>query len=234
MAQTTLRSVIGDMELDEILSNREKINLHLRDKLEMATDKWGVKVEAVEIREVDPAPKVKQAMEEQTSAERLRRAAILKADGSKTAAILSAEGEKRARIFQAEGLRQAKVLEAEGERLAIILNAQGEGQKLRILSVGAASLDSKALTVLSLDTMKSVGNGQATKIILPFEVSKLMENVSEYLGGGNRTPERSISNRDEIEKAVGKADDILGPIPTQEELRLDFKNIEEAVEKDKT
>ena len=81
--------------------------------------------------------------------------------------------------------------------------------------------------------MKSVGNGQATKIILPFEVSKLMENVSEYLGGGNRTPERSISNREEIEKAVGKADDILGTIPTQEELRLDFKNIEEAVEKDK-
>lgn len=233
LAQTTLRSVIGDMELDEILSNREKINLHLRDILDVATDKWGVKVEAVEIREVDPAPKVKQAMEEQTSAERLRRAAILKADGSKTAAILSAEGEKRSRILQAEGLRQAKVLEAEGERLAIILNAQGEGQKLRILSVGAASLDSKALTVLSLDTMKSVGDGQATKIIMPFEVSKLMENVSEYLGGGNKTPERSISNRQEIETAVGKTDDILGPIPTQEELRIDFKNIEEAAEKDK-
>jgi regulator of protease activity HflC (stomatin/prohibitin superfamily) len=233
LAQTTLRSVIGDMELDEILSNREKINLHLRDKLDEATDKWGVKVEAVEIREVDPAPKVKQAMEEQTSAERLRRAAILKADGSKTAAILSAEGEKRARILQAEGLRQAKVLEAEGERLAIILNAQGEGQKLRILSVGAASLDSKALTVLSMDTMKSVGNGQSTKIILPFEVSKLMENVSEYLGGANKTPERSISNREEIEAAVGKADDVLGPIPTQDELRSDFKNIEDAAQKDR-
>jgi hypothetical protein len=172
-------------------------------------------------------------MEEQTSAERLRRAAILKADGQKTAAILSAEGEKRARILQAEGLRQAKVLEAEGERLAIILNAQGEGQKLRIISVGAASLDSKALTVLSLETMKSVGNGQATKIILPFEVSKLMETVSEYLGGGTKTPERSISNREEIETAVGRADDILGPIPTQEELRADFKNIEEAVQKDR-
>jgi regulator of protease activity HflC (stomatin/prohibitin superfamily) len=89
LAQTTLRSIIGDMNLDEILSNREKINLRLRDILDEATDKWGVKVEAVEIREVDPAPKVKQAMEEQTSAERLRRAAILKADGSKTAAIAS-------------------------------------------------------------------------------------------------------------------------------------------------
>src|SRR5512137_2353692 len=138
LAQTTLRSLIGDMELDEILSNRQKINLHLRDVLDEATDKWGVKVEAVEIREVDPAPKVKQAMEEQTSAERLRRAAILKADGSKRAAILNAEGEKRARILQAEGLRQAKILEAEGERLAIILRSQGDAQKLRILSVGAS------------------------------------------------------------------------------------------------
>ncbi len=128
LAQTTLRSIIGDMNLDEILSNREKINLRLRDILDEATDKWGVKVEAVEIREVDPAPKVKQAMEEQTSAERLRRAAILKADGSKTAAILNAEGEKRSRILQAEGIRQAKILEAEGERLAIILQSQGEAQ----------------------------------------------------------------------------------------------------------
>jgi regulator of protease activity HflC (stomatin/prohibitin superfamily) len=141
LAQTTLRSIIGDMELDEILSNRQKINLHLRDVLDEATDKWGVKVEGVEIREVDPAGKVKDAMEEQTSAERLRRAAILKADGSKKAAILNAEGEKRARILQAEGLRQAKILEAEGERLAIILRSQGDAQKLRILSVGAMPLD---------------------------------------------------------------------------------------------
>ena len=99
LAQTTLRSIIGDMELDEILSNREKINLKLRDILDEATDQWGVKVDAVEIREIDPAPKVKQAMEEQTSAERLRRAAILRADGEKTAAILNAEGEKRSRIL---------------------------------------------------------------------------------------------------------------------------------------
>ncbi|OGS51626.1 MAG: membrane protease subunit, stomatin/prohibitin, partial [Euryarchaeota archaeon RBG_13_61_15] len=175
LAQTTLRSIIGDMELDEILSNRQKINLHLRDVLDEATDKWGVKVEGVEIREVDPAGKVKDAMEEQTSAERLRRAAILKADGSKKAAILNAEGEKRARILQAEGLRQAKILEAEGERLAIILRSQGDAQKLRILSVGAMPLDSKALTVLSLETMKAIGDGKATKIIFPFELTKLIE-----------------------------------------------------------
>ncbi len=229
LAQTTLRSIIGDMELDEILSNREKINLHLRDVLDEATDKWGVKVEAVEIREVDPAPKVKQAMEEQTSAERLRRAAILQADGSKKAAILNAEGEKRARILQAEGLRQAKILEAEGERLAIILQAQGEAQRLRIISVGASPLDSKALTVLSLDTMRSIGQGASTKWILPFEVTKLVEGISEYMGAGQKIPEREISSVEQVEKVVGKAEDILGAIPKPEELHQDLRTLEETM-----
>jgi len=233
LAQTTLRSIIGDMELDEILSNREKINLKLRDILDEATDQWGVKVDAVEIREIDPAPKVKQAMEEQTSAERLRRAAILKADGAKTAAILNAEGEKRSRILQAEGLRQAKILEAEGERLAIILQSQGESQKLRILSVGASTLDTKALTVLSLDTVNKLGEGQATKIVLPFEVTRLVEGISDYIGAGKQVPEREISRPEDIERVVGKADDILGPIPTMAELRADMKKLEEDMAKDK-
>ncbi len=233
LAQTTLRSIIGDMELDEILSNRERINLHLRDVLDEATDKWGVKVEAVEIREVDPAGKVKDAMEDQTSAERLRRAAILKADGQKRAAILNAEGDKQARILQAEGLRQSKILEAEGQRLAIILEAQGEAQKLRVLAIGASPLDSKALTVLSLDTMKSIGNGQATKIIFPFELTKLIEGASEYLGVGRLTPQREVSNLQDLEAAVGKADDVLGPIPRPEELRKEMKSLEEVMAKEK-
>jgi len=233
LAQTTLRSLIGDMELDEVLSNRQKINLHLRDVLDEATDKWGVKVEGVEIREVDPAGKVKDAMEEQTSAERLRRAAILKADGSKRAAILSAEGEKRSRILQAEGLRQAKILEAEGERLAIILRSQGDAQKLRIMSVGAQPLDSKALTVLSLETMRALGNGQATKIIFPFELTKLVEGASQYLGIGRETPAREVSRPEEIERVVGKADDVLGPIPTPDELHAELKALEKAMEDEK-
>jgi regulator of protease activity HflC (stomatin/prohibitin superfamily) len=232
LAQTTLRSIIGDMELDEILSNRERINLHLRDVLDEATDKWGVKVEAVEIREVDPANKVKMAMEEQTSAERLRRAAILKADGEKKAAILTAEGARRARILQAEGLRQSKILEAEGERMAIILQAQGDAQKLRILSVGASTLDSKALTVISLDTFKALGTTAATKYILPFELTKLVEGVSEYLGTGRTVPEREISNIDEVEKVVGRADDILGPIPKPEDLRRDLGTLEEQLKQE--
>ena len=230
LAQTTLRSIIGEMELDEILSSRESINLQLRDILDESTDKWGVKVEAVEIREVDPAPKVKQAMEEQTSAERLRRAAILTADGQKRAAILNAEGDKRSRILEAEGLRQSKILEAEGERLAIILKSQGEAQKLRILSVGASPLDSKALTVLSLDTLKAVGEGESTKFILPFELTKLVEGVTEYIGTGRTVPEREISNIGEIEKIVGKADDILGPIPTADQIKGEMDKLNKIVQ----
>ena len=233
LAQTTLRSLVGDMELDEILSNRQRINLHLRDVLDEATDKWGVKVEGVEIREVDPAGKVKDAMEEQTSAERLRRAAILKADGQRRSAILNAEGEKRARILQAEGLRQAKILEAEGERLAIILRAQGEAQNLRILSVGASPLDSKALTVLSLDTMKALGNGQATKIIFPFELTKLVEGASQYLGIGRMTPQREVTDAAALERAVGKAEEILGPIPTPDELHSELKALEQTAADEK-
>jgi len=232
LAQTTLRSIIGDMELDEILSNRERINVHLRDVLDEATDKWGVRVENVEIREVDPAAKVKNAMEEQTSSERLRRAAILRADGEKKAAILTAEGSKRARVLQAEGVRQSKILEAEGERMAIILQAQGEAQKLRILSVGASTLDSKALTVLSLDAFKALGMTPSTKFILPFELTKLVENVSEYLGAGRSVPEREISKIDEVERVVGRAEDILGPIPKPEDLRRDLSTLEEELKKE--
>jgi hypothetical protein len=192
-----------------------------------------VKVEGVEIREVDPAGKVKDAMEEQTSAERLRRAAILKADGQKKAAILNAEGEKRSKILQAEGTRQSRILVAEGQRVATILESQGEAQRLRIMSLGAAPLDSKALTVLSLDTVKSMSNGQATKIIFPFELTRLMEGASEYLGIARQTPARDITNVAEVEKVIGKIDTILGPIPTVAELKESLRSVELVMEEER-
>ncbi len=232
LAQTTLRSIIGEMELDEILYNRETINLKLRDILDTATDAWGVKVETVEIREVDPVGPVKAAMEEQTSSERERRAAILRADGKKRSEILVAEGDKRARILQAEGIRQSKILEAEGQRLATILEAQGEAQKLRVLSLGAAPLDQKALTVLSLDAVKAVGDGRATKIIFPFEFTRLIEGASDYIGVGRKTPETTPTTYDDLEKLLGKADDILGPIPKHEELVGELESIEMKIEKE--
>jgi regulator of protease activity HflC (stomatin/prohibitin superfamily) len=229
LAQTTLRSIIGDMELDEVLYNRERINTRLRDILDEATDKWGVRVDAVEIKEVDPVGPVKTAMEEQTAAERQRRAAVLRADGEKRSAILVAEGQKRSRILQAEGVRQSQILEAEGARVATILQAQGESQRLRILSLGAGVLDAKALTVLSLDTVAKVGDGQATKILFPFEFSRLMEGASEYMGTSRQVPDRSLNTIDDLEKRIGTMDNILGPIPRQEELLTEIKSIEDEI-----
>ena len=229
MAQTTLRAVIGDMELDQVLSNRDRINHGLRDRLDVETDKWGVKVENVEIREVDPSPNVKQAMEDQTAAERNRRANILRADGEKRAAILNAEGDKQSRILEAEGLRQAQILEAQGQRTARILEQQGEAQGLRIISMGAAAMDSKALTIMSLDTLKQLGAGASTKFVLPFELTKLMEGAAEYVGASRATPDKELAKVGDLEKALGKADDVLGPIPTAEEMAKEMNAIKEEV-----
>jgi regulator of protease activity HflC (stomatin/prohibitin superfamily) len=212
LAQTSLRGIIGDMELDEILYNRDIINTRLRDILDRETDAWGVKVERVEIKEVDPASAVKQAMTEQTAAERERRAAILRADGDKRAAILKAEGNRQSIILEAEGERQSKILRAEGERLSRILQAQGEAQGLRILSVGTRPLDRRAITVLSLDALKKMADGQATKIIFPFELSSLVKQAAEYLGATAESP-------DVPEGTDLPSEDILGEIPGPEALR---------------
>jgi len=206
LAQTSLRGIIGDMELDEVLYNRDIINARLRDILDRETDAWGVKVERVEIKEVDPVGAVKQAMTEQTAAERERRAAILRADGEKRAAILRAEGSRQSIILEAEGERQSKILRAEGERLSRILQAQGEAQGLRILSVGARPLDRRAITVLSLDALKKMAEGQATKIIFPFELSSVVKQAAEYLGATTEAP-------DVPEGTELPSEDILGEIP---------------------
>ena len=212
LAQTSLRGIIGDLELDEILYNRELINNRLRDSLDRETDQWGVKVERVEIREVDPVGAVKQAMTEQTAAERERRAAILRADGEKRAAILSAEGKRQSMILEAEGDRQSKILRAEGERKSKILEAQGQAQGLRILSLGSRPLDSKAITVLSLDALKKMSDGQATKIIFPFEISGLIKQGAKFLGA------EELEFTDETWKEFKLDESILGKPPSDEEV----------------
>jgi len=218
LAQTSLRGIIGDMELDEILYNRDIINTRLRDILDRETDAWGVKVERVEIKEVDPVGAVKQAMTEQTAAERERRAAILRADGEKRAAILRSEGHRQSIILEAEGERQSKILRAEGERMSRILQAQGEAQGLRILSVGARPLDKRAITVLSLDALKQMAEGQATKIIFPFELSSVVKQAAEYLGA-------TVETAEVPEGVELPPEDILGEIPGRDVV----KTVEEAV-----
>jgi regulator of protease activity HflC (stomatin/prohibitin superfamily) len=224
LAQTSLRGIIGDMELDEVLYNREVINTRLRDILDKETDQWGVKVERVEIKEVDPVDAVKQAMTEQTAAERARRAAILRADGEKRSAILKAEGVRQSVILEAEGERQSKILRAEGERISRILEAQGEAQGLRILSVGAQPLDRRAITVLSLNTLKQMANGQATKIIFPFELTNLVKQAASFLGATEEVPPPA-----EVAKVIPFGENLLGELPKRDEVDDILKGIEKTV-----
>ena len=226
LAQTNLRAIIGEMELDEVFYNRNKINHTLREVLDKDTDPWGVKVEMVEIREVDPVGAVKSAMEEQTASERQKRAAILRAEGMKRSAVLEAEGKKRARILAAEGVRQARILEAEGERTAMILRSQGDSQRLRILSLGAATMDQKALTVISLDTLRALGDGKATKIVFPFELTRLVEGAADYIGAGIKSREHTVASLDELRTAIGEPDAILGTVPNPGEMKEQIDLIE--------
>ncbi|MBP2146066.1 regulator of protease activity HflC (stomatin/prohibitin superfamily) [Methanofollis sp. W23] len=225
LAQTSLRGIIGDMELDEVLYNRDLINTKLRDILDRETDQWGVKVERVEIKEVDPVGVVKQAMTEQTAAERERRAAILRAEGDKRSAILRAEGERQSMILQAEGERQSKVLRAEGDRLSKILQAQGEAQGLRVLSLGSRPLDKKAITVLSLDALKQMADGQATKIIFPFEISSLVKQSAKFLGATDE-----MAEEEGAEAAQALDETILGEIPTSKEVETLLRQLEEKID----
>ena len=125
------------------------------------------------------------------------------------------------------------ILEAEGKRLATILESQGEAQKLRILAVGASAMDSKALSVLSMDTLKTVGNGQASKIFFPIEVTKIVEGLSQYMGTSAAIPDREVANVADIEAAVGKADDVLGPIPTPAEIKEQIEEVDQKIDSEK-
>jgi len=183
LAQTNLRNVIGDMSLDEALTSRDSVNTNLRQILDDATDKWGVRVGRVEIQRIDPPPDVMSAMHEQMRAERTRRAVVTTAEGERTAAITRAEGEKAATILTAEGLKERQVLEASGEADAI--RAVADAEKYRQLTVAEGEADAirsvyKAIhdgnptndliAIKYLEAMGRVANGQATKIFLPADM----------------------------------------------------------------
>lgn len=177
IAATTLRSVVGDMPLDDVLSKREEMNAALRVRLDEVTERWGVKVTNVEVREVNPPPAVQEAMTRQMSAERTRRAAVTEAEGRKAAAILSAEGERQAAILAAEGAQQAAVLGAEGERQAALLRAQGFSSGLDAILGVARGLDTNTMLLQYLETLKQVGSSPSTKFIVPMELSSLLNGL---------------------------------------------------------
>ena len=184
LAITTLRAVVGSMSLDDVLSKRDEINRILHEKLDEVTDRWGIRVMAVEIREVVPPRTVEEAMTRQMAAERVRRATVLEAEGHREAAIRMAEGEREAIILRAEGNRQATILQAEAEREASIKVAEGERQAITLRAQGTAmgleevfkvakGIDSKTLTLQYLDALRSLGEGAATKFIIPTEFVNL-------------------------------------------------------------
>ena len=177
VAATTLRSVVGDMPLDDVLSKREAMNASLRIRLDEVTERWGVKVTSVEVREVNPPPGVLEAMTRQMSAERTRRAQVTEAEGSKSAAILQAEGERQAAITLAEGKQQATILAAEGERQAAILKAQGYSGGLETILQVARTLDDNTLLLQYLDTLKQVGSSPSTKLVVPMEIGGLLKGL---------------------------------------------------------
>lgn len=191
LAQTNLRNLIGDLELDTALTSRDRINTQLREVLDDATDKWGVRVVRVEIQRIDPPPEVVSAMHAQMRAERDRRATVTEAKGFQEAAIARADGEKQAAILAAEGRKQAAVLDAQGDAQAIELRADaekirleriGEGEgaaaRTRLTGIKEAQADNSVLTVEYLAALERIGDGRATKLVIPAEFSGLLGTVA--------------------------------------------------------
>jgi regulator of protease activity HflC (stomatin/prohibitin superfamily) len=187
IAATILRALIGDIPLDDVLAKREHINGELRQKLDEVTERWGVKVTAVEIREVVPPREIQEAMNRQMSAERTRRAAVTEADGKRQATITVAEGEREAAILRAEGDKQAKILQAEGY-----------AQALQTVFGAAQLIDSKTMTLQVIDGLKALGASPSSTFVIPMEFTRLLGQVGTYLDrslqGGELTAQAPSAN----------------------------------------
>lgn len=202
LTATTLRNIIGDLDLDQTLTSRELINSKMREVLDIATDPWGIKVNRVELKNIIPPEQIREAMEKQMKAERDKRKDILEAEGSKQSQILVAEGKKesavleaeaakQAAILKAEADKQAQILSAEAQKEAAILKAQGEAEAIRkvqeanaegIRMLKDAGADQAVLTIKSLDAFKAAANGNATKIIIPSEIQGIAGLASSLSG----------------------------------------------------
>ena len=180
LATTTLRAVIGDIPLDDVLSQRDRINELIRARLDQETSRWGIKVTNVEIRELTPPREIQDAMSRQMSAERVRRAVVLEADGTRQANITVAEGEK-----------QAAILRAEGDKQSAILRAQGFGEALTRIFKAAKDVDEKTMTLQYLEALKALGASPSSKFLFPLEFTRLLEGISaRSVGDGRAATER--------------------------------------------
>jgi regulator of protease activity HflC (stomatin/prohibitin superfamily) len=208
LAQTTLRAVLGDMELDDTLNKRQEINTRIRRELDEPTDEWGIRVESVEVREVNPSRDVQQAMEKQTSAERRRRAMILEAQGERRSAIEEAQGDKQSNIIRAQGEKQSQILEAQGDSISIVLRAKS-----------AESMGERAVIERGMETLEELGKGESTKLVLPQELTSLVGRYGKHLQGSDAKENghvleglefdeesREMLGLDDIEEILGQID----------------------------
>src|SRR5450759_2785779 len=183
IATTTLRSVIGGILLDGVLSEREAINNSLRSRLDEVTERWGVKVTNVEIREIIPPRDVQDAMNRQLSAERNRRAVVTESEGARSAAINVADGEKQAAILRAEGDRQSNILRAEGDKQSQLLRAEGFSSALDRINTSAVTFDPRTITLQYFEALKTLGASPSTKYIFPMEFTGLLGDFLQRRGG---------------------------------------------------
>ncbi|PSQ22050.1 phosphoesterase [Halobacteriales archaeon QS_9_67_15] len=188
LAQTTLRAVLGDMELDDTLNKRQEINAKIRKELDEPTDEWGIRVESVEVREVNPSKDVQQAMEQQTSAERKRRAMILEAQGERRSAIEQAQGEKQSDIVRAQGKKQSQILEAQGDAISTVLRAKS-----------AESMGERAVIDKGMETLEAIGQGESSTFILPQEMSSLLGRYGKHLTGSDVTDMAKANGEGELD-----------------------------------
>ena len=191
LTATTLRNIIGDMELDQSLTSRDVINAKMRSILDEATDPWGIKVNRVELKNILPPKEIQNAMEKQMKAERERRESILQAEGTKQSQILVAEGEKQSAVLRAEAEREAAILRAEADRQAAILKAEGEAEAIRkvqqaladsIKMLNEANPNDQVVKIKALEAYEKAADGQATKIIIPSEIQSLAGLAASFKG----------------------------------------------------
>ena len=191
LTSTTLRNIIGDMELDETLTSRDVLNSKMRAILDEATDPWGIKVSRVELKNIIPPKEIQDAMEKQMKAERERREAILRAEGEKNSAILLAEGRKQSQILDAEAEKQSRILRAEAEKQSQVLKAEGEAEAILkiqqatadgIKMINEANPGEGVVALKSLEALERVADGQATKIIIPSEIQNVAGLVASIKG----------------------------------------------------
>ncbi len=218
LAQTTLRAVLGDMELDDTLSRREKINARIREELDRPTDEWGIRVESVEVREVTPSRDVKGAMEQQTSAERRRRAMILEAQGERRSAVEKAEGQKQSNIIRAQGEKQSEILESQGDAISTVLRARA-----------SESMGERAVIDKGMDALTEIGRSESTTFVLPQELTSMVGRYGKHLSGSDVREDgeqlESLEFDEETRELIG-LDDIAEIIGEIEDTEMDVEAME--------